>query len=295
MRSAPPGNLCCPTMPNRETRNGICRLMVDPPARGAWNMAVDGVLLENVAEDNVPTLRIYRWERPTLSLGYFQSYAQRRLHRASLDADVVRRLSGGGAILHDQEITYSLVLPSTHPLVANTRLLYDTVHHAIVDWLTEFSAMKEISRRLVLCEGQPKRVRREQPFMCFQRRSSGDVLLVDELPVDELPVDELSDGGAAGSSEHKIVGSAQRRRRASVLQHGSILWATSQAAPEICGFTNLTCVRVSLAEAAECLSSKILASLQLTGEKVQLSGEIFAAAQKSCAERYNLSAWTMRR
>ena len=259
--------------------------MVDPPARGAWNMAVDEVLLERVAEDEVPTLRIYRWERPTLSLGYFQSYAQRQLHRASLDADVVRRLSGGGAILHDQEITYSLVLPSTHPLAANTQLLYDTVHHAIVDWLTEFSATKEISWRLALCERQQKSVPREQPFMCFQRRSPGDVLLVDELPVD----------GATVSGDHKIVGSAQRRRRGSVLQHGSILWATSQAAPENCGFTNLTSVTVSLAEAAESLSSKIMASLQLTGENVRLTGEILAAAEKSCANRYNFPAWTERR
>ncbi|MCH8839090.1 MAG: lipoate--protein ligase family protein [Planctomycetes bacterium] len=268
-------------MPNRVSRSGACRLMVDPPARGAWNMAVDGVLLERVAEDNVPTLRIYRWERPTLSLGYFQSYAQRRLHRASLDADVVRRLSGGGAILHDQEITYSLVLPSTHPLAANTQLLYDTVHHAIVDWLIEFSATKEISWRLALCERQQKSVRREQPFMCFERRSPGDVLLVDLLE--------------PGSGDHKIVGSAQRRRRGSVLQHGSILWATSQAAPENYGFTNLTSVSVSLAEAAESLSWKILASLQLTGENVQLTGEILAAAEKSCANRYNLPAWTERR
>ncbi len=255
--------------------------MVDPPARGAWNMAVDGVLLERVAEDNVPTLRIYRWERPTLSLGYFQSYAQRRLHRASLDADVVRRLSGGGAILHDQEITYSLVLPSTHPLAANTQLLYDTVHHAIVDWLIEFSATKEISWRLALCERQQKSVRREQPFMCFERRSPGDVLLVDLLE--------------PGSGDHKIVGSAQRRRRGSVLQHGSILWATSPVAPENRGFTNLTSVSVSLAEAAESLSWRILASLQLTGENVQLTGEILAAAQESYANRYNLPAWTERR
>jgi len=272
-------------MPNRVIRSGVCRLMVDPPARGAWNMAVDGVLLERVAEDKVPTLRIYRWERPTLSLGYFQSYAQRQLHRASLDADVVRRLSGGGAILHDQEITYSLVLPSTHPLAANTQLLYDTVHHAIVDWLVEFSATKEISWRLALCERQQKSVRREQPFMCFQRRWPGDVLLVDELPVD----------GATVAGDHKIVGSAQRRRRGSVLQHGSILWATSPAAPENRGFTNLTSVTVSLAEAVESLSWRILASLQLTGENVQLTGEILAAAEKSWANRYNLPAWTERR
>ena len=272
-------------MPNREPRSGVCRLMVDPPARGAWNMAVDEVLLENVAEDNVPTLRIYRWERPTLSLGYFQSHSQRQLHRPSLDADVVRRLSGGGAILHDQEITYSLVLPSTHPLAANTQLLYDTVHQAIVEWLIEFAAKKENSWRLVLCEKQQRRARREQPFMCYQRRSPGDVLLVDGSPVN----------GTTGSGDHKIVGSAQRRRRGSVLQHGSILWATSQAAPEIHGFTNLTGVKVPLAEVSENVSTKILNSLHLNLGNAQNADEILAEAQESCAERYNLSTWTERR
>lgn len=272
-------------MPNREIRSDVCRLMVDPPARGAWNMAVDEVLLENVAKDGVPTLRIYRWERPTLSLGYFQPHAQRRSHRASLNVDVVRRLSGGGAILHDQEITYSLVLPSTHPMAANTQLLYNTVHHAIVDWLTEFSAENENAWRLVLCEGQ-KSVSREQPFICFERRSPGDVLLVESLEP------RSSNYKVEGS---KIVGSAQRRRRGCVLQHGSVLWATSQAAPEIHGFANLTGVRVSLAEASESLSAKMLAALQFAGENVQLSSEMLAAAKKICAERYDLPAWTKRR
>ncbi len=243
-------------------------------------MAVDEVLLEHAAEKSLPTLRIYRWQRPTLSLGYFQKYAQRQSHQASLDADVVRRLSGGGAIMHDQEITYSLVLPSTHPLAANTQLLYDTMHHAIVEWLTEFMTMAENSGRLVLYKGEQKRAAREEPFLCFQRRSPGDVLLVDE---------------ATNSGDHKIVGSAQRRRRGSVLQHGSILWATSLAAQEILGFANLTGVSVSLAEAAESFSSRILASLRLTGKNWQLSGKTLAAAQKSCAERYEISAWTERR
>lgn len=254
--------------------------MIDPPADGAWNMAVDEVLLESAAEDNVTTLRIYRWKRPTLSLGYFQPYAQRRLHQASLNADVVRRLSGGGAILHDQEITYSLVLPSTHPLTVNTQRLYDTVHRAIVDWLTEVSATKEVSERLALCERQQNSDQREQPFMCFERRSPGDVVLVD---------------GATGSGDHKIVGSAQRRRRGSVLQHGSVLWATSQIAPEFRGHTNLTGIRIPLAEAAVSLAPKILASLELNVGKAQLSGEFLAAAKKCCADRYNLSAWTARR
>jgi lipoate-protein ligase A len=271
-------------MPNKGTRNDVCRLLVEDPAEGAWNMAVDEALLERAAEDGVPTLRIYRWQRPTLSLGYFQEHAQRHSHRESLDADVVRRLSGGGAILHDQEITYSLVLPSTHPLAADRQLLYNTVHQAIVEWLAEFAAMKESSWRLVLNEGRQQSVRREQPFLCFERRSPGDVLLVDDAT-----------NSVEHKVEHKIVGSAQRRRRGSVLQHGSILWSTSSFAQEIWGFANLTGESVSLAEAVKSFSSGVLTSLGLTGENSQLAGKTLAASQRSCAERYNLPAWTERR
>ena len=255
--------------------------MVDPPASGAWNMAVAEALVEAVAEDQTPTLRIYQWERPTLSLGYFQSYAERRLHPPSLEAEVVRRLSGGGAILHDQEITYSLVLPSTHPLAANSQLLYYWVHQAIVKWLTLFLAGRAVSWRLVLCGGAPNQsVQREQPFLCFLRRSPGDVLLVD---------------GAEGSGDHKIVGSAQRRRRGSVLQHGSILWATSQAAPELCGFKQLTGLKIPLEEAVRLLPSRLLELVELECDQVQLPARILAAAQKKWESRYKVPAWNQRR
>jgi lipoate-protein ligase A len=265
---------------NRETRRGVCRLIVDPPASGAWNMAVDEALAEAVAEDRAPTLRIYRWGRPTLSLGYFQSYAERRRHPSSLEANVVRRLSGGGAILHDREITYSLVLPDTHPLAANTQLLYNTVHQAVVKWLTSFSFGRVVSWRLVLDEGARNAgAPREQPFLCFQRRSPGDVLFVDTQ--------------VAG--DYKIVGSAQRRRRGSVLQHGSILWATSPAAPEICGFTHLAGLNVPLEEAARLLPSNLLELLELEFDEVQFPAGLFAAAQKKCDSRYQLPTWNQRR
>ena len=59
-----------------------CRLLIDPPAPGAWNMAVDEVLLETAARWATVALRFYRWSEPTLSLGYFQEYADRFAHRA---------------------------------------------------------------------------------------------------------------------------------------------------------------------------------------------------------------------
>jgi lipoate-protein ligase A len=267
-------------MPSSKPRNDACQLLVEEPAEGAWNMAVDEALLERAAEDGVPTLRIYRWQHPTLSLGYFQEHAQRSSHPASRDAPIVRRLSGGGGIMHDQEITYSLALPSTHRLATDTQLLYDTVHQAIVQWLAEFTAMKNSAWRLALSAGHPRGTRREQPFMCFQRRSPGDVLLVES---------------GANSPTHKIVGSAQRRRRGSVLQHGSILWSTSSFAPEIVGFAQLTSESVSLAEATECFSASLLASLGLEGENSKLTGKTLAAAQKRRAERYDLRDWTERR
>src|SRR2546421_118466 len=77
------------------------RFVVDPPADGAWTMAVDEALLEATERDGLATIRFYEWSEPTLSLGYFQAHAERRLHTASAACTLVRRTSGGGAILHD--------------------------------------------------------------------------------------------------------------------------------------------------------------------------------------------------
>ena len=110
------------------------RLIIDPPLRGPWNMAVDEALLADDVETDAATLRFYRWSEPTLSLGYFQSYADRELHAASRGCAVVRRQSGGGAILHDRELTYSLVLPPTNPLAqtprsCTTRFMWPSLPH----------------------------------------------------------------------------------------------------------------------------------------------------------------------
>jgi len=90
------------------------RVIFDSAGDGAWNMAVDQALLMSAEQDGMVTLRLYAWAQPTLSLGYFQKHADRQLHTASATCPLVRRRSGGGAILHDQELTYSLAIPSSH-------------------------------------------------------------------------------------------------------------------------------------------------------------------------------------
>jgi lipoate-protein ligase A len=187
------------------------RLLIDPPAAGAWNMAVDEVLLESAAHDGAATLRFYRWSEPTLSLGYFQDYASRARHLPSRNCPAVRRLTGGGAIVHDRELTYSLVLPAGHLLAAGRDRLYALVHASLVE------ALADLGIAAVLVGADVPRAAADEPFLCFQRRAPGDVLV-----------------GAA-----KVAGSAQRRRRGAVLQHGSVLLQRSAAAPELDGIGQL--------------------------------------------------------
>lgn len=189
-----------------------CRLLIDPPAPGAWNMAVDEVLLDWSAETGGCALRFYRWSEPTLSLGYFQRYEDRDRHAASRRCAVVRRASGGGAILHDAELTYSMVVPLSHPLASRRRSLYDAVHLTLVDVIGRF----DVAAALCHPAGQPSQ--ETQPFLCFQRRAEGDVLV----------------------GNVKVAGSAQRRNQGAVLQHGSVLLNRSSAAPELEGIETFT-------------------------------------------------------
>src|ERR1700681_1383307 len=103
------------TSPSSGSMSDAWRLLVDAPADGAWNMAVDEILLEGVAAGSAPpTLRFYEWMPACLSLRYFQPFdvvdsdGCRRL-----GVDVVRRPTGGRAILHDRELTYSAALPAS--------------------------------------------------------------------------------------------------------------------------------------------------------------------------------------
>lgn len=89
------------------------------PVTGALNMGIDEALLGSVSRgESPPALRLYRWSPPCVTVGYFQSL-EAEIDLEACEAagvDAVRRLTGGGAVFHDREITYSLVLPLGHEL-----------------------------------------------------------------------------------------------------------------------------------------------------------------------------------
>ena len=187
-----------------------CRVLIDAePATGPWNMAVDEALLESAIERQTCTLRLYRWSEATLSLGYFQpaDAVQGDPQLAALPA--VRRLSGGGAILHHHEITYSCTIPAGHPLSTDPVRLYERVHEQIIALLIDCgvpAALRGASLR-----------GRDEAFLCFGRGDPRDIVL----------------------RGRKILGSAQRRRRGAVLQHGSLLLSRSSYAPAFPGIADL--------------------------------------------------------
>ena len=192
-------------------------------------MAVDQALLASANESGQVILRFYRWSPATLSLGYFQSADQRRQHQPSLSCDLVRRVSGGGAILHDRELTYSLCVPRKNRFSTEHEQLYRQMHDAIIDSLRDWAVAASLYADR---ENAPASLR----FLCFQRRSLGDVVVK----------------GA------KICGSAQRRANGAILQHGSIVWARSEFAPEVEGVREVAGVEIPEASfifrLVECLS-----------------------------------------
>jgi lipoyl(octanoyl) transferase len=172
------------------------RLITTWGADPAFNMGLDEALLES--EDSPPTLRFYSWRPDTLSLGYFQRFEE--VPGAEQAGALVRRITGGGAIHHVRELTFSIAAPLDHPLyqgpIADS---YGRVHEAIAVALAGF--------------GVPARMRGDEKLasdlagtgMCFHKSTALD----------------LAWNGRKG------VGSAQRRRNGRVLHHGSIKLGSS--------------------------------------------------------------------
>jgi lipoate-protein ligase A len=244
-----------------------CCLLIDPPASGAWNMAVDEVLLEEVSARGGCWWRFYRWEEPTLSLGYFQSCDDRRRHAPSRGCPVVRRLSGGGAIMHDVEVTYSFAVAASHPLASARERLYETVHATLLDVLRDWG----IEASLV--GPSPRRVSGVQPLLCFERHCRGDVLV----------------------GRSKIAGSAQRRRRRAILQHGSVLLGRSAAAPELDGLKELAGRAIDPQRLVEVWLERLGRRLELTFHPKPLSPEQRRRAAELVRTKYGSASWTIYR
>jgi len=245
-----------------------CRLIFDPPADGAWNMAMDEALRESVGRAGQGgCLRFYAWQVPTISLGYFQHHADRRAHEPSLDCPLVRRATGGGAILHDRELTYSYTTAVGTHVRSGLAHLYEVFHQGLIDELARHSLAAR------MCRNPVSRPREEEPFLCFQRRAERDVLLGDV----------------------KIAGSAQRRHRDTLLQHGSVLLQRSAVAPELEGIEELSSVKVDPRELAEGWSRRVASILGLMLRLDVPSAQELEAAQRFRQAQFTHARWTERR
>ena len=175
------------------------RLIVDGSAGGAWNMAVDEALAEAVdAGASPPVLRLYRWAPACLSLGFAQPYdAADAVFCAAHAIDVVRRPTGGRAVLHHRELTYSVCARlGRSPFTRDLQAAYQAICRALVAGLRRLGVAAELS-------GAPENgmIKPTQAIPCFIGPAAGEVVV----------------GG------RKLVGSAMRRVGDSILQHGSIL------------------------------------------------------------------------
>src|SRR5512136_2498720 len=126
------------------------RLLVTPPAHGAWNMALDETILEAVGRrESLPTLRLYAWVPPCLSLGYAQPFTDVDIPRLQANGwELVRRPTGGRAVLHTDELTYAVIAPSDEPRMAGSVLeSYRRLALALVGALNLLSMPVEVNEK----------------------------------------------------------------------------------------------------------------------------------------------------
>jgi lipoate-protein ligase A len=243
-------------------------LLIDPPSPGAWNMAVDEVLLDE-AERGRLSIRFYAWTPSTLSLGYFQRVEHRGQHPASMLCPLVRRPSGGGAIVHDDdlhELTYSIALPGVTRARPAQQWLYDILHRSLVNTLSDWGIVAQH------CAGKG-RGSSPEPFLCFQRHTTGDVLL----------------------EGHKVAGSAQRRSPTALLQHGSVLLSCSAAAPELPGISQLSGTTLEARELRPAWLARLRAIWPVDWQAVKLSEEQAQRVSDKIAAKFAHKRWTERR
>jgi lipoate-protein ligase A len=265
------------------------RLIVDSPMVGAYNMAVDEAIMLAVSDGKaLPTLRLYDWSPLCLSLGYGQRLRDADLSRIDTAGwQIVRRPTGGKAILHGNELTYSVAIPKEHELAQGDVVeSYRRISEALLKALT-YLGLSPAS------EMQAKGNSGLGP-VCF------------EVPSHY----EITSGGK------KLIGSAQVRRKDGILQHGTLPLsgdialicdalaygdeASREAAKELVRerATTLEAVlgeAIAWETAAEMLVRGFSDAFDLDFTESNLSAEEIEMAHQLVQERYAHADWTNKR
>lgn len=232
------------------------RLLDDATAPAAWNMAVDEALLDLAG---TPTLRCYGWAPHAVSLGWFQPAAA--FADLPPGTPLVRRLTGGGAIHHGDELTFALVLPAT-ALPGKVADGYGLLHDAVVHVLAEFGVRAERLRVGSACGARPA------DRWCFAVPGRDDLVV---------------DG-------RKLLGSAQRRvrtPRAWLLHHGSLVLHRPSLTPFVAAVADQRPVDDAFRTALRAaLAARFAAVLDLAPAPGALSDAEHALAARLAAGRY---------
>jgi len=225
-------------------------------------MAADEVLLEDAASGQA-SLRFYVWSEATLSLGYFQSAAHARSEGRLADLPLVRRASGGEALVHHLEVTYAIALPPGLPWQPRGQ-----------SWI----------RRLHLLIGQALAGFGVETALCAQEKRLGEILCFLHHTPDDLLI---------GSS--KIVGSAQRKQRGAILQHGGILLAQSPHTPTLPGIAELAGKTLAAADLAGAVQQHLASSLGWVLAPAAWSEQQRQRIQVLIRARYADTGWNLKR
>lgn len=164
-------------------------------------MAIDEALLERASSHSAykPTLRFYSWSRPAITAGYFQDVQElaRRLDCRKKSLEVVRRLTGGGMVLHGTDLTFSLVMRLPSPFVSgDVKDSYLKINHALIAGLKDFFDGLDFADCRTVPSGRAGGGER----VCFEKPSCYDLLWRGK----------------------KVVGASQRRKSGALLHQSTI-------------------------------------------------------------------------
>ncbi len=246
------------------------RLLHDQPSSAAWNMATDeAMLISCTGKAGRPTLRFYGWNPPAVSIGYFQRLATEIDQEVcqKLGIDIIRRLTGGRAVLHEQELTYSLVVREDEPYIpATVTESYRFFSRAIVAGLTRLGVAAEMKSP----EMQKRKPLPHASAACFDAPSHYEITV-------------------AG---RKLVGSAQVRRDGVLLQHGSILLSLQpERAAAVLHSAQSDCGEIL----ARQLTEKAVGLDEILGRPIDpaaVADAIRAGFEEQCNLRFQTGVWT---
>ncbi len=271
-------------------QQAMWRVIQSPPADGTWNMALDEAILETTTRGEMPpTLRLYAWEPPCLSLGHAQPTADVDLERLEERGwHIVRRPTGGRAILHTDELTYSVCGPEDNPILTGDILSsYQRISKAILAAIERIGLGVEALPKEKSPSGSP------QEPICFEVPSNYEITV----------------------NGKKLVGSAQARRKGGVLQHGTLpLFGDLARITEVLAFPDETSRQaaaerllgraatiasglgkhITWKQAAAAFEEAFASTLNLELQPGELSPAELERARLLVQEKYGNPAWTQR-